>query len=218
MLTNHTVENCSADIGRPFAFRISSHESLPLYLAADTEEAANRWVAVTSHASKQSDPWLEISTRNLRLPPNGVPRPDCFGYLLKLGSRWRAWSKRYCVLKDACLYFYHDANSKSAFGEFYLSDMNLSLAVIISCEIINFQAWLVCKAIVFSRPIIQPVKSSRSKSRLPNQNSGNITSALNQTWTKNGKLLQSMLIRSPSQIYFWIIFFFQLGGCTRVFN
>lgn len=116
LLTDHTVEHCSADIGRPFAFRITSNEDLPLYLAADTEEAANRWVAVTSHASKQGDPWLEMSTRNLKLPPNAVPRPDCFGYLMKLGSRWRTWSKRYCVLKDACLYFYHDGNSKNAFG------------------------------------------------------------------------------------------------------
>ncbi|XP_055714120.1 uncharacterized protein LOC129808306 isoform X2 [Phlebotomus papatasi] len=116
LLTNHTVEHCSSELGKPFAFRIDGPEAPPLCLAADTEEAANRWVAVMSHASQQSDPWLEVSTRNLRLSPNCVPRPDCFGYLLKLGSRWRAWSKRYCVLKDACMYFYHDGNSKSAFG------------------------------------------------------------------------------------------------------
>lgn len=116
LLTNHAVESCSADIGRPFAFRISLSEGVPLYLAADTEEASNRWIAVTSHASKQSDPWLEMSTRNLRLPPNSIPRPDCFGYLLKLGNRWRTWSKRYCVLKDACLYFYLDGSSKNALG------------------------------------------------------------------------------------------------------
>lgn len=117
MLTKHTVEHCATDIGRPFAFRIYVNDGLPLYLAADNEDAAARWVAVTGHAAKQCDPWLEMSTRNMKLPPNSLPRPDCFGYLMKLGNRWRTWSKRYCVLKDACLYFYHDANSRSAFGE-----------------------------------------------------------------------------------------------------
>lgn len=117
LLTNHSIENCSADIGRSFAFRITSNEGISIYLAAESEEAANRWIAVMSHASKQNDQWLDISTRNLRLPPSGVPRPDCFGYLLLQGSKWRAWSKRYCVLKDACLYFYLDGSSKNALGK-----------------------------------------------------------------------------------------------------
>lgn len=116
MLTSHNVTKCSAEVGRPYAFKIESIDGPSIVLAGDSEEASNRWVAIMSHASKQTDPWLEISTRHLRLPPNGVPRPDCYGFLLKLGNRWRAWSKRYCVLKDACLYFYHDSNSKSAFG------------------------------------------------------------------------------------------------------
>lgn len=60
LLTNHTVEHCTTEVGRPFAFSVDNGESPPLYLAADTEEAVNRWVAVMSHASKQSDPWLEV--------------------------------------------------------------------------------------------------------------------------------------------------------------
>ncbi|XP_031626929.1 uncharacterized protein LOC116343155 isoform X2 [Contarinia nasturtii] len=116
LLTNHTVESCAADVGKPFAFCISSPEGPPIYLAADTQEAASRWLAVTSHASAQSDQWLETSTRNMRLPPNSILRPDWAGFLHKLGSRWRTWSKRYCVLKDACLYFYLDSNSKTPQG------------------------------------------------------------------------------------------------------
>ena len=116
LLTNHSVERCGAEVTRPFAFQVDDHENPVLLLAADSEEATNRWVAVLSHAAKQMDPWLELSTKNLRLAPGDVPRPDCFGHLLKLGNRWRSWTKRYCVLKDACLYFYQDASSRSAFG------------------------------------------------------------------------------------------------------
>jgi hypothetical protein len=118
LLTNHTVKHLPFEkSGRPFAFTIDFPESKSLQLSADAEDTANRWVAIMSHAAEQSDPWLEASTRNLKLPPSSLVRADCVGYLMKLGLRWRSWTKRYCVLKDACLYFYYESNSKNAIGE-----------------------------------------------------------------------------------------------------
>uniref|UniRef100_A0A182K3W2 PDZ domain-containing protein n=1 Tax=Anopheles christyi TaxID=43041 RepID=A0A182K3W2_9DIPT len=100
MLTNHTIERIPLEpITRPNSFAIDTEEGTKVQLSADSEEAASRWIAIISHAAQQCDPWLENS-----------------GPLTKLGSKWRSWTKRYCVLKDAVLYFYHDGQSKSAFG------------------------------------------------------------------------------------------------------
>ncbi|XP_062705676.1 uncharacterized protein LOC109409200 isoform X4 [Aedes albopictus] len=117
ILTNHKVERLGLEAGgRPFAFAIETEEGTKVKLAGDTDEAASRWMAIISHAAQQNDLWLDTSARNLRLPPNGIPKPDCVGTLTKLGSKWRSWTKRYCVLKDAVIYFYHDSTSKNAFG------------------------------------------------------------------------------------------------------
>nr|XP_037874468.1 uncharacterized protein LOC101741769 isoform X3 [Bombyx mori] len=117
MLVNYQLTE--EDVGKPHGFRLQRGGGVRLQLAADTAEAAARWRAVLAHAidaSNQRDGWLEVTMRNMKLPPSSIPRPDCFGYLMKLGSKWKSWAKRYCVLKDACLYFYNDGNSKSAFG------------------------------------------------------------------------------------------------------
>lgn len=119
LLTNTIINHLSLEkAGRTHAFSVESTESVILLLAADSEETANRWVVIMSHAAEQNDTWLELSTRNLRILPSSILRPDCLGYLMKLGARWRSWAKRYCVLKDACLYFYHESTSKIAIGEF----------------------------------------------------------------------------------------------------
>ncbi|XP_045774292.1 uncharacterized protein LOC123873499 isoform X7 [Maniola jurtina] len=117
MLINYQLTE--EESGRPHGFRLQRGGGTRLQLAADNAEAAARWRAVLAHAidaSNQRDGWLEVTIRNMKLPPSSIHRPDCFGYLMKLGSKWKSWAKRYCVLKDACLYFYNDGNSKNAFG------------------------------------------------------------------------------------------------------
>ncbi|XP_041450683.1 uncharacterized protein LOC111080405 isoform X2 [Drosophila obscura] len=116
IMAKHTVDLCPVDIGKPFAFKVDAGEGIPMYVAADSDDLANRWLNLLRQAASQDNQWLDKSARCLYQAPTNIQRPDCFGYLLKLGSRWCGWSKRYCVLKDACLYFYQDANSKSAFG------------------------------------------------------------------------------------------------------
>ena len=70
----------------------------------------------------QVDTWLEASLRMREMAACAIHRPDCFGYLSKQQEHARktssptGWSRRYCVLKDAALYFYDDANAEKAFG------------------------------------------------------------------------------------------------------
>ncbi|KAL3272794.1 hypothetical protein HHI36_014254 [Cryptolaemus montrouzieri] len=119
----HKLEDNEGGTSKPNRFVIQRPDSVPLHLAADNNQAQSRWLEVLSKAIADSqlvDEFLEETKRNLVLAPCAISNPDCFGYLVKLGNQWKSWSRRYCVLKDACLYFYSDANSKNAFGVAYL--------------------------------------------------------------------------------------------------
>lgn len=135
MLFDHKV--CEVDdddsgVSKPNRFLIKKEDAVPLHLAADTTNARSRWVDVIEKSisnSKIVDELLEETKRNLTLAPSAVNEPDCFGYLIKLGTQWKSWSRRYCVLKDACLYFYQDANATSAFGVGYLHGYKVQQSV-----------------------------------------------------------------------------------------
>lgn len=126
MLINYTitrVDDTEQSVpSRTFRFKLQREGAPTLHLAGDTEQATARWVEVLNRAAEESqmtDSVLEQTRLNLTLSPNAISKPDCFGYLVKLGNQWKSWSRRYCVLKDACLYFYQDINAKNAFGEYY---------------------------------------------------------------------------------------------------
>ncbi|CAG9766941.1 unnamed protein product [Ceutorhynchus assimilis] len=100
-------------------FLIRSEDSVPLYLAADTKEIRNRWVDLIEKSINDSqavDTYLEETKRNISIAPSSIRDPDCFGYLIKLGTQWKSWCRQYCVLKDAAMYFYPDANATNATG------------------------------------------------------------------------------------------------------
>lgn len=126
MLLNYDIALCAdTDAGAPprsYRLALRKHGIPSLHLAADSDSASAKWLHALRQAAERSrhsqDSWLEQTRRNLQLAPAHLHRPDCFGYLNKLGTRWKTWTRRYCVLKDACLYFYQDANSKTSFGKY----------------------------------------------------------------------------------------------------
>jgi len=59
---------------------------------------------------------MDVTAQNVGLPALSIRNADCSGHLLKLACRTRRWRKRYCVLKDACIYYYKTASSREADG------------------------------------------------------------------------------------------------------
>lgn len=111
------------EVGKPFSFTVAKLGGMTLHLAAHTEDARNRWGQVITQAAleaAQRDELMEISSRRIQQPPASIASPDCFGFLHKLGARWHQWKRRYCVLKDACLYLYHDTEATQAIGVVHL--------------------------------------------------------------------------------------------------
>ena len=58
IMAKHSVSVCTPDVGRPFAFKIEAMDSIPLYVAADSELEAERWLAILNEAAKKEDAWI----------------------------------------------------------------------------------------------------------------------------------------------------------------
>ncbi|XP_038052114.1 uncharacterized protein LOC119724888 isoform X2 [Patiria miniata] len=118
VLCNYTVMK-ARDVGKSYAFKLTKCKARTYYFYTATEEEMSRWAKNITEAAKPqntSDIWLDISTHNVGLPALSIRNPDCHGFLNKLGAIRKTWKKRFCVLKDACLYYYKDIDAQHALG------------------------------------------------------------------------------------------------------
>ncbi|XP_077990609.1 uncharacterized protein LOC144444931 [Glandiceps talaboti] len=118
VLPNYTVTKAH-DCSKEFTFKLTKYGARTYYLQAANEDEMSRWagaLAEATNAKNKADPWLGISTHNVGLPAYSIANPECHGYLYKMGGRRKNWRRRYCVLKDACLYYYTDVSATMAQG------------------------------------------------------------------------------------------------------
>lgn len=120
LLANYTIVKAT-DINKRHAFKATKYGEgvRTYYFVAESETDMNRWATSLNEAAanaQQMDPWLDISSHNVGLPALSIKNPDCHGYLTKMGNNRKTWRRRYCVLKDACLYYYVDVTSSTAKG------------------------------------------------------------------------------------------------------
>ncbi|PIK58152.1 hypothetical protein BSL78_04952 [Apostichopus japonicus] len=118
VLTNYTLVR-ARDAGKSHSFKITKYKARTYYFYTENESEMSSWAkAITEAAQKKTnaDVWLDISTHNVGLPAYSIKNPDCRGVLTKQGNAHKNWKKRYCVLKDACLYYYKDVKQPQALG------------------------------------------------------------------------------------------------------
>ncbi|KAF6211224.1 hypothetical protein GE061_014340 [Apolygus lucorum] len=114
-LSEYTVVQIT-DPEQPHSLKISKKGSHSVFLAALSANELEQWLTAFSDACKpQMHTW--DSPKCLSAPPTKILRPDCAGTLSTLvHHRGKTWKRRFCILKDACLYFYSDINAENALG------------------------------------------------------------------------------------------------------
>lgn len=106
-----------------FGFKAEKYNNRTYHFMAESREDMTNWVGAMNDAAKSAtnmDSWLDVTANNVDLPALSIRNPDCSGYLQKMGRATIRWRKHYCVLKDACIYYYKSSSSKEAEGVAHL--------------------------------------------------------------------------------------------------
>ncbi|GFS14705.1 pleckstrin-like protein domain-containing family A member 6 [Elysia marginata] len=112
------------ETSKDFCFKAEKYGARTYFFMTDNRDQLTDWVRALTEAAARSkrrkESFLSVSSHNVGLPALDIRRPECSGNLTKLKPTNRSWCKRYCVLKDACMYYYKDVNSLRAIGVAHL--------------------------------------------------------------------------------------------------
>ncbi|XP_061182899.1 uncharacterized protein LOC133191188 [Saccostrea echinata] len=122
-LLNYIVSK-HTDSSKGHCFKAEKFGARTYYFIPDSREEMIKWISALNEAAtrarEKKDAWMDVTAHNVGLPALDIKKPDCSGYLSKCGGTVKTWRKRYCVLKDACIYYYKNINSSSAQGMAHL--------------------------------------------------------------------------------------------------
>ncbi|XP_072924126.1 uncharacterized protein pdzph1 isoform X2 [Hemitrygon akajei] len=111
-------------LGKPFVFKcFLQSKSKMFYFCSTSNQEMKRWLEAMEraiHPVHQSHVWVDVIHHNANLPPLAIKSPECLGLLHQVDRNKNVWAQHYCVLKDACLYFYAGIRSTHALGGIYL--------------------------------------------------------------------------------------------------
>ncbi|GAB1599357.1 uncharacterized protein LOC106868868 [Argonauta hians] len=107
------------DTNKDYCFKAEKYGARTYYFMTESRDDMNSWVEslqIAARSSHRKDSWLDVTSHNVGIPALEIKRPDCSGYLYKMGMNRKVWRRRYCILKDACVYYYKNIESISAKG------------------------------------------------------------------------------------------------------
>ncbi|CAB3987283.1 Hypothetical predicted protein [Paramuricea clavata] len=121
VLANYLVSH-SSECNKKNCIKISKGGGRTYFFSSDTPRDMLRWMEALRKAAENTEGETSFVIRkeiihNVAIPALSIKKPDCHGYLTKQGARsTRSWKRRYCVLKNGCLYYYREMADTTALG------------------------------------------------------------------------------------------------------
>ena len=121
VLSNYIVSH-STECHKKNCIKISKGGGRTYFFSSDTPRDMLRWMEALRKAAETNGEGTSFVIReeiihNVAIPALSIKNPDCHGYLTKQGAKSvRSWKRRYCVLKNGCLYYYREMADTTALG------------------------------------------------------------------------------------------------------